>query len=157
LGMKRVVLLIAMSLAAMAEPNFAGNWILNVSKSQYGQFPAPEVMTRSVQMQPSQILMSTYQKGAQGEVTTQLSYSTDGKPSKNGTSSGIAKWDGDTLVIESARDSQGTKLMQREVWLLSPEGKTLTIQSHIKLPNGDLDVKQVFEKAPTAVGARAAF
>ena len=110
-----------------------------------------------MQMQPSQILMSTYQKGAQGEVTTQLSYSTDGKPSKNDTSIGIAKWDGDTLVIESARDSQGAKLMQREVWLLSPDGKTLTIQSHIKLPNGEFDVKQVFEKAPTATGARAAF
>lgn len=141
----------------MAAPNFAGNWVLNVAKSQYGQFPAPEVMTRFVQVLPSQIVMSTYQKGAQGEVTTQLKYTTDGKPSINGTSMGTARWDGDTLIIESSREAQGSKLTQRDLWMLSPDGKTLTVQSHLKLPNGEFDVRQVFEKAPTAAGTRTAF
>lgn len=141
----------------MAAPNFAGNWVLNIAKSQYGQFPAPEVMTRFVEMLPSQIVMSTYQRGAQGEVTTQLKYTTDGKSSVNGTSMGTARWDGDTLIIESSRETQGSKLTQRDLWTLSPDGKTLTVQSHLKLPNGEFDVKQVFEKATTAAGTRAAF
>jgi hypothetical protein len=154
--MKRALVLIA-CLPLLAAPNFSGNWVLNIAKSQYGQFPAPDVMTRLVQMQPSQIFMSTYQKGSQGEVTSQLKYTTDGKPSVNGTSTGTARWDGDTLIVESSRTLQGAKLTQRDLWTLSADGKTLTIQSHIKLPNGEFDVKQVFEKAPAASGARAAF
>jgi hypothetical protein len=142
--------LIAMALAVplIAAPNFSGSWMLNVSKSQYGQFPAPEVMIRTVQMQGEQISMSTYQKGAQGEVTTELKYTTDGKPSVNGANTGSAAWYGDTLVIESTREAQGSRLTQRDVWSLSPDGKTLTVNTKVKLPNGEFDVKQVFEKAP---------
>jgi len=139
-----------MALAAplIAAPDFSGSWMLNVGKSQYGQFPAPEVMLRTVKMEGAQLTMSTYQKGAQGEVTSELKYTTDGKPSVNGTSTGTAAWYGDTLVIESARESQGARLTQRDSWSLSGDGKTLTVTTKVKLPNGEFDVKQVFEKTP---------
>ena len=55
-----------------AAPNLSGNWVLNLAKSQYGQFPAPEIMTRKIQHNDPALSMSTYQKGAQGEVTTEL-------------------------------------------------------------------------------------
>jgi hypothetical protein len=122
--------------------------MLNVAKSQYGQFPAPEVMLRTVQIQGTQLSMKTYQKGAQGEVTTELKYTTDGKPSINGANTGSAVWYGDTLVIESSREAQGARLTQRDSWSLSPDGKTLTVTTKVKLPNGEFDVKQVFEKTP---------
>ena len=131
--------------------------MLNLAKSQYGQFPAPEVMMRTIQHKDPALSMSTYQKGAQGEVTTELKYTTDGKPAVNGENKGSAHWDNDKLVIETARDYQGTKLTQREEWTLSADGKTLTIATHVKLPNGEFDVKQVFEKAPSAGVARANF
>jgi hypothetical protein len=156
--MKLAVLLLGAAAFAAAEPNFGGNWMLNGSKSEYGKFPKPEVMMRTVQHQGSSLSMSTYQKGTQGEVTTDLQYTTDGKPVKNGENEGSARWDGETLVIESGREMQGAKLTQREIWSLSPDGKTLTISTHIKLPNGEYDVKQVFEKAPSSAGkARANF
>ncbi len=135
-------------LPLLAAPNFSGSWMLNVVKSQYGQFPAPEVMIRTVQMQGTQLTMSTYQKGAQGEVTSELKYTTDGKPSVNGASTGSATWHGDTLVIESSREAQGARLTQRDSWSLSSDGKTLTVTTKVKLPNGEFDVKQVFEKTP---------
>jgi hypothetical protein len=138
----------ALAIPLIAAPDFSGSWMLNISKSQFGQFPAPEVMLRSVKMEGAQLALSTYQKGAQGEVTTQLKYSTDGKPSINGANAGIASWSGQTLVIESMRQSQGATLTQRDVWSLSPDGKTLTVNTHLKLPNGEFDVKQVFEKTP---------
>ncbi len=147
----------ALALPLLAAPNFSGSWMLNVSKSQYGQFPAPEVMMRSVKMQGPLLTMSTYQKGAQGEVTTELKYTTDGKPSVNGANTGTASWSGETLVIESSREAQGAKLTQRDVWSLSPDGKTLTVNTHLKLPNGEFNVKQVFEKAPSAPNARMTF
>jgi len=137
-----------LAIPMIAAPNFSGSWMLNIAKSQYGQFPAPEVMIRKVQVQGTQLSMSTYQKGAQGEVTTELKYSTDGKPSVNGANTGTASWSGDKLVIESSREAQGAKLNQRDTWSLSGDGKTLTVNTHIKLPNGEFDVKQVFEKTP---------
>jgi len=137
-----------LAIPMIAAPNFSGSWMLNIAKSQYGQFPAPEVMIRKVQVQGTQLSMSTYQKGAQGEVTTELKYSTDGKPSVNGANTGTASWSGDKLVIESSREAQGAKLTQRDTWSLSGDGKTLTVNTHIKLPNGEFDVKQVFEKTP---------
>lgn len=145
--MSRLLLasLLALPLAAAA-PNLSGNWVLNLAKSQYGQFPAPEIMTRRIQHNDPALSMSTYQKGAQGEVTTELKYSTDGKAVVNGQSQGSAHWEKDKLVIETSRDYQQTKLTQREEWTLSADGKTLTIASHVKLPNGEFDVKQVFEK-----------
>jgi hypothetical protein len=143
-----VAALLAMPLAAA--PNLSGSWMLNLAKSQYGQFPAPEVMVRQIQHKDPSLSMSTYQKGAQGEVTTELKYTTDGKPAVNGENKGSAHWDNDKLVIETSREYQGTKLSQREEWTLSADGKTLTIATHVKLPNGEFDVKQVFEKAPTS-------
>ena len=143
--------LASLALAAalpLAAADFSGRWMLNTAKSQFGQFPAPEVMMRSVKLAGAQLSMTTYQKGAQGEVTTELKYTTDGKPSANGASTGTARLNGETLVIESSRESQGAKLTQRDVWTISPDGKTLTVQSHITLPNGAFDVRQVFERAP---------
>jgi hypothetical protein len=149
--MKRAVILFALaSLSLAAAPNFNGTWLLNVAKSEYGQFPAPQVMTRQIQQKDPALTMSTYQKGAQGEVTSELKYTTDGKPVINGENQGSAHWDGDKLVIESSRAFQGAQLKQREVWTLSADGKTLTVTTHVTLPNGEFDVKQVFEKAPVA-------
>jgi hypothetical protein len=138
--------LLALPLAAA--PNLSGSWVLNVAKSQYGQFPAPEVMIRQIQYADPALSLSTYQKGAQGEVTTGLKYTTDGMPVVNGENKGSAHWEKNKLVIETSRDYQKATLTQREEWTISADGKTLTIDTHVKLPNGEFDVKQVFEKAP---------
>lgn len=156
--MKRFLLASLLTLPLVAAPNFSGSWVLNTAKSEYGQFPAPEVMTRKIQHNDPALSMSTYQKGAQGELTTDLTYTTDGKPAVNGPNQGTAHWQSDKLIIETSRDYQGTKLTQREEWSLSVDGKTLNIATHVKLPNGEFDVKQVFEKTPAPGGtARAAF
>lgn len=93
-----------------AAPNLSGDWVLNLAKSQYGQFPAPEVMRRHIAHKDPAITLSTFQKGSQGEVLSELMYSTDGKPSVNGENKGSAHWEGNRLVIETSRDYQGTKL-----------------------------------------------
>jgi hypothetical protein len=156
--MNRALVMLFAGVPLFAAPNLTGNWMLNLAKSQYGQFPAPEVMMRQIDHKDPVLSMTTYQKGAQGEVTTSLKYTTDGKAVVNGENKGSAHWESDKLVIESSRDYQGTKLTQREEWSLSADGKTLTIATHVKLPNGEFDVKQVFEKAPRAGGtARAHF
>jgi len=92
-----VIALFAMTfLAAQARAatNFSGEWKLNLAKSDYGpiqQF-APEFMVRTIKHAEPALHISTHQKGAQGEVTTELNYTTDGKPAENKSSKGSAKW-----------------------------------------------------------------
>ena len=76
---------------ANAAPNLAGEWKLNLSKSNYGSFPAPLGATRKIMQSGSKLSMTTAQKGPKGEVTSQLSYTTDGKESVNQSQTGESK------------------------------------------------------------------
>jgi len=133
-----------------ASQNLSGEWKLNFAKSNYGKFPAPSSMTRKIAHNDPKLILTTMQKGAQGEVTSKLVYTTDGKESINqvagGESKGIAQWIGDKLMIESSREFQGVTLKQKDIWTLSADGKTLTIDSHVSIPNGEFDIKQVFDR-----------
>jgi hypothetical protein len=148
-------LLIASCFAALgvasAAPDFTGNWKMNVAKSEFGPIPAPEILTRTIQHHDPSLEYKTYQKGAQGEVTTEIKYSTDGKPSVNkvqdSDSKGSAHWQGTTLIIESSRDFQGMQIGSKETWTLSDGGKTLTINNHVTIPGqGEFDLKLVLDK-----------
>ena len=144
-----VFLLSAAPLRA-AEPNLSGEWKLNLSKSDYGKFPTPISVTRKIDHTGSKLTFTTTQKGTQGDVTSKLAYTTDGSESVNevagGQSKGTAQWIGEMLTIESSRVFQGATLKQKEIWRLSSDGKVLTIDSHVSIPNGEFDVKQVFDK-----------
>ena len=135
---------------AYAAPNVGGEWRLNPAKSSYGKFPAPQSMSRKITLDGTKLSITTVQKGAQGEVTSEYHYTTDGKQSVNkvtgGESKGSAQWIGDKLMVESSREVQGATLSQKEIWTISPDGKTLTIDAHVSLPNGEFDVKQVFDR-----------
>jgi hypothetical protein len=137
-----------MAAQARAASNFAGDWKLNLAKSDYGPAPAPEFMTRTIKQDDASIEYSTHQKGAQGEATTHIKYTLDGKPAQNTNppSKGSAKWDGDKLVVDSVRDFQGSDLTFHEVWSLSADGKILTINNHASVPQGEFDLVLVFDK-----------
>jgi hypothetical protein len=134
-----------------AAPNFSGDWKMNIAKSDFGPVPAPGVLTRAIKHNDPALEIATHQKGARGEVNTQLKYTTDGKPCMNtvqgGEAKGTATWHGDSLVIESERDFQGTPITSKETWTLSDGGKTLTIANHVSVPQqGEFDIKYVFDK-----------
>lgn len=131
---------------AYAAPNLTGVWKLNLAKSDYGPVPQPEAMTRTINHNDPSLQISTYQKGAQGEATTELKYTTDGKPAENKGSKGTAAWDGSKLVVDSVREMQGADLKFHEVWNLSADGKVLTINNHITAPQGEFDITLVFDK-----------
>ncbi len=108
-------------------------------------------VTRKIKHEGVSLSMSTYQKTPQRESTSELNYTTDGKVCvnkvTNGEARGTARWDGNNLVIESSQSVQGAELKSREVWTLSSDGRTLTIVTHLTLPQqGEFDVKQVFAK-----------
>ncbi len=136
--------------AAQAAPNLSGTWKLNAAKSDYGPIPPPDKMDRKITHEDPSLKMTTTQTGQQGEITTELAYTTDGKPSTNktprGEVTGTAKWDGDVLVIDSKRKIQDMDISSNERWSVSEDGKTLTITTKLNTPQGDFEVKQVLEK-----------
>jgi hypothetical protein len=138
-------------LSLAAAPNLSGQWKMNVVKSDFGPTPAPEILTRTIKHNDPVLEYTTYNKGRQGEVTSSIKYTTDGKPCTNkiqgSDSKGTAKWQGDNLVIESTREFQGMQISFKEIWTLSDGGKTLTINSHFSIPQqGEYDLRLVLDK-----------
>ena len=135
---------------AQAKPNFSGDWKLNSAKSDFGPMPGPEKMDRKITHEDPSLKFSTTQTGPQGEVTTDMAYTTDGKPSTNktprGEVTGAAKWEGDALTISSKREIQGMEITQNERWTLDEDGKTLTINNKINTPQGEFEIKIVMDK-----------
>jgi len=131
-------------------PNLSGEWKLNIALSDYGPVPAPQMLTRTIQHSDPSLHISAHQKGAQGESTTELIYTTDGRECVNkiqgSEAKGTAKWQGDHLVIESVRKLPDAELKTVENWSVSNGGKTLTIGVRIALAQQDYTIKLVFDK-----------
>lgn len=148
--LKSILCIVSLAAALSAAPNFTGEWKMNVAKSDYGPVPLPDSLTRSIKHAEPSLEYSTHQKGEQGDITTQIKYTTDGKECVNkvagSEAKGTAKWQGDNLIIESTREFQGMQLISKETWTLADGGKTLTINNHVAVPQGEFDLKLVLEK-----------
>jgi hypothetical protein len=143
-------LALAVPAGAWEKPNLSGDWKLNVAKSDFGPMPGPEKMDRTIKHEDPSLKMTTTQSGPQGEVTTELAYTTDGKPCTNKIRgqdvTGVAKWDGDALTINYKREIQGMEITANERWTLSEDGKTLTVTNKLNTPQGDFEIKIVMDK-----------
>ena len=148
------ILPLAVLLGAMnhlcAQPNFSGEWKMNPARSNFGPLPQPDRMVRKITQHSSNLKIRTTQFGQQREIVTDLAYTTDGAQCKNVIRGqefiGNARWDGETLLIESKRTVQGMDIVQRENWNLSTDGQTLTIGNHVETPQGAFDITIVLEK-----------
>jgi hypothetical protein len=145
-----ILLIVAFGAAAAQEkPNFSGTWRMNPSRSDFGRGPAPTFrLDRITHNEP--ILKDTItQRNPQGEVTYDMTYSTDGKECTNHPNGSEFKarvhWEGNELVIESQGVLKGPVTL-KDRYALSADGKTLTIWRHAAALLGSTDQKIVFEK-----------
>lgn len=152
---KRYFILLAIlalvALPALAKPNFTGDWKLNTSKSTFGQFPAPSSMTNKITHADPKLTTATKQSSDMGDFEMSASYTTDGKESQNegfggSTTTSTAKWDGDTLNIETKGKFGDNEFTMTEKWTLAEDGKTLTIVRVFKSAMGEGEQKMLFEK-----------
>ena len=139
------------ALPALAKPNFSGDWKLNTSKSTFGQMPAPDSMTHKITHDDPKLSTVTKQSGQMGEFEMHASYTTDGKESTNegfqgSTTKSVAKWDGDTLVIDSKGQFGDNEFTMTQKWTLSADGKTLTVVQVFKSAMGEGEAKLIFDK-----------
>ena len=141
--------------------NFSGEWKLNESKSELGQFGGRGAArtVRVISSDANSITLervSTNQNGE--EVVRKETLTYDGKEVEsaggfgNSKRKSSAKWsdDGKAMVISAVmtfdRDGQTMEIKQKETWKLSDDGKTLTVDASSSSSFGESTTKLVYEK-----------
>src|SRR5579883_1642632 len=142
-----IALMMASAMCAAA-PDMSGTWKLNASKSEFGQFPAPSSMTQKVTHAEPKLTVETKMTSDMGEFSFNANYTTDGKETTNqgfggSESKSTAKWDGDTLVIDTKGSFGDNSYTMKDKWTISEGGKVLTIQRHFSGGMGEMDQKMV--------------
>jgi hypothetical protein len=170
--MKRLMMLVsALSLAvgtalacAQGKTNFSGTWLLDKSRSDLSALSgmgedAEKAQNATVTMvvvhQEPNLKVTRTLKTDEGEKTQTQTYHTDGTETTNAGPRGgpivsKASWEGNNLVIVSTRTMtilwKDVSVQGKTIWSLSPDGKTLLVDSHVHSPRGEQRFKGVFDK-----------
>lgn len=141
-------------------PNFSGEWKLNESKSEMGQFgrgAAKKIKVESMDAQGISYDRTTTNQSGE-EVVRKEKLSFDGKETESTYAGGFgnakrkasAKITDDALIIDATtkfdRDGQEIEIKSKETWKLNDGGQTLTIESNSTSSFGENSMKLVYEK-----------
>jgi hypothetical protein len=145
------VVLVAVA-SAQSHPDFSGRWKQDNSRSTVR--PGSIIQySNKIELRDQKLTVTTI-LGANGdrkESTYIRGYVIGAKPSTSSDREGeqftnTVKWDGYSLVFETVQKEK-TALTSREVWTLSPDGKTLAKKIHRTGGwGGDSDQTFVLEK-----------
>ncbi len=171
-----VLVLAVTGLAAQAQPQFGGTWTLDRSQSQFpahGDHKAPggaqnQTPSGAQAQTPPVVKLLVEQTGANFKVTRSMardnrertytqSFVADGSENTRqghhgSTTVSKATLGGDHLVTMSTttmpgKDGGDAKSFSREsTWTVSPDGRTLTIDTVMHGPRGDKTMKTVYLK-----------
>ncbi len=165
-----VLLLALVVTAAQAQPQFSGTWVLDRAQSQLPNRGAHGKGMADPQAQPPQVKLIVEQQGntlkatrsvARGSHERSMSETLviDGSEQaeqtpRGGSSVTKATLGGDRLVVNKTHtrpakeQGQPARTFSRDsVWTLSPDGRTLTIDTTMHTPRGDRAMKAVYTKA----------
>jgi hypothetical protein len=137
--------------AAADKPNFSGEWALDLTKSNLGPMGGPASMTQKVEHNdPEMTITRTTTGGPQGDQTVTIKYSTDGKETTNELMGipvkTVASWEGNALVVKMSADANGQPIQITDRVTLSDDGKVMTDNEHLALPQAELDLTLVLNK-----------
>ena len=172
-GKKRVLLLAAgfSTLTCMSQNrvNFSGEWKLNESQSEHGQFPlcifgGDRMRSKTMKIAAHAGFLTVDVVGSLPDgalVTRQEKLTFDGKESKAtyvGTPREVsaAKWsdDGQTMTVNSVRslDTNGETVDFKvtEVWKLINDGKSISIQVNSSSSSGENTMNLIYDKQRAA-------
>lgn len=156
-----VLLMIAFNATAQeTKPHFSGEWALNAAKSDQPEGPGGRrggmlASKMIIEHKDNQLVVETLRKNRQGQdVTIKSTYTLDGKKCKNdtnwGTRESTVNWskDGKTLIIESTmKMSRGDRDFTMEsTEKWSLDKNVLTIETTRSTPMGERTSKAVYEK-----------
>jgi hypothetical protein len=133
---------------AQSRPDFSGSWKMNAARSDFGLVPPAVSIERKItHAEPSLTIVEGQDTGSGVQMVTRT-YTTDGKKStfmsQGAELIGTAVWEGNELVVTSEVAEAMLKYVDR--MSLSTDGRTLTSVVKLATPQGDIDMKVVFEK-----------
>jgi hypothetical protein len=137
--------------------DFAGDWKINVVKSDFGRLFAPKAVAVKITQQGANIKLADSETNAQDETNrVESTLTTDGKQC-SGTLiatpypvTGVMAWSNGSLAFDGAGTSGGVDFKVHEDWALSADKATITITRHFSSDRGDTDQTLVLEKQPAA-------
>ncbi|TDH26462.1 hypothetical protein EXU57_10215 [Segetibacter sp. 3557_3] len=144
----------------LATPDFSGEWKLNETKSELGQFGARMASrTMKITLENEGFNFEKAGSNPQGEALTMKDRLTfDGKETEstvfgNTKKKSTAKWaeDGQTLNVNSVilleMNGESTEIKLTETYKLSSDGQSLVLDSKSSSSFGENAMKLVYEKA----------
>lgn len=154
--MKAKALILALGLitgATLAQKgtNFSGSWQFNPEKSKNVGMMAQMKMALTLQQTDSSLDITTRATYQGRDEDSKIHYDLTGKAVANelpmgGPSETVSKWEGDKLVTTWTGESAvagGPKVVRTETRSLSPDGKTMTVES---VRGANPPVVMVFDK-----------
>ena len=169
IGSLGALLLALVVTSAQAQPQFTGTWVLDRAQSQLPQRGGHGKGAADPQAQPPAVKLIVDQQGNMLKATRSVArgsheramsetYVVDGserteQTPHGGSSVTKATLGGDRLVVNKTHtrpakeQGQPAQTFSREsVWTLSPDGRTLTIDTTMHTPRGDRAMKTVYNK-----------
>lgn len=132
-----VMWLIALTALAAKHPDFSGSWQFNADKSKNIGMMSQMTMTQTIQQTNTALDVTTHTNFQGRDDDSKTHFDLTGKPVTNeapmqGQSQTVSKWAGTKLVTTWTSDSAvagGAKVVRTETLSLSPDGKTMTLES----------------------------
>jgi hypothetical protein len=140
--------LLTVPAATQNKPDFSGAWKMNAVKSDFGLLPGPTSIIRTItHVEPSIAIVEEQYAGPSVQTITRK-YTTDGKDvtfdSGGAPVKGTAVWEGNTLIVTSNVEIAMLRFVDRMT--LSEGGKLLTSVIRLTSPDGDIDLRVIFER-----------
>ncbi len=143
------------SAGLLAQPNFSGTWGLNESKSNFGnsEFRMAAV-TMTIAQQGNTLSVESTQPGFDGgEMKQSAKYNLDGNPSENTgfmdmMRKSVISWSADksAMTVTTTMNFDGNEFKTTETWKLSADGKVITIEQVMPMPDGEVKLNLVYDK-----------
>jgi hypothetical protein len=133
-----VFLCVTAVLAIAAErPNFSGSWQFNPEKSKNVGMMSQMKMVQAIEQSETALVVTTHATLQGKDDDNRTQYDLTGKPATNespmgGPAETVTKWQGGKLVTTWTSESAvagGPKVVRTETRSLSPDGKTMTVES----------------------------
>jgi hypothetical protein len=138
--------------------NFSGDWKLDESKSELGEFGGRVARVLKTEQKENEITITRTTPGFQGgdPVTTTITLTYDGKVTESEGFGGAkrkstAKWseDGQALTVNNTtifeRDGQTSEFKSTETWTLTKDG-FLSVVTYSNSPRGESTTKAIYKK-----------
>jgi len=129
--------LMATGAFAQKHGDFSGPWQFNPEKSKNVGMMSQMKMTQTIEQSDSSLDVATHGTFQGRDEDSKTHYDLTGKAATNespmgGPSETISKWDGGKLLTTWTSESAvagGPKVVRKETRSLSPDGKTMTVES----------------------------